>query len=105
MSKKENKMTAFMINGILKFNIDELVTFIEDNYPSVDISNIKKSYIHVQINGNDLDDILKKFIIEKVNELDEGGEEIEKIINENINIFFDVTNKTDDIYIVERTQN
>ena len=43
MSKKENKMTAFMINGILKFNIDELVTFIEDNYPSVDISNIKKS--------------------------------------------------------------
>ena len=105
MSKKENKMTAFMINGILKFNIDELVTFIEDNYPSVDISNIKKSYIHVQINGNDLDDILKKFIIEKVNELDEGGEKIEKIINENINIFFDVTNKTDDIYIVERTQN
>lgn len=105
MSKKENKMTAFMINGILKFNIDELVTFIEDNYPSVDISNIKKSYIHVQINGNDLDDILKKFIIEKVNELDEGGEKVEKIINENINIFFDVTNKTDDIYIVERTQN
>ena len=51
---KTKKMNAFMLNDIIKFNIDELVTFIEDNYPSVDISNIRKSYIYVEPNGNNL---------------------------------------------------
>ena len=67
MSTKNNKrMNAFMINDLLKFNIDELVTFIEDNYPSVDISNIKRTYIHVEPNGNDLNKILINFVISKI---------------------------------------
>ena len=102
---KESKMNAFMLNDIIKFNIDELVTFIEDNYPSADISNIRKTYIYLEPNGNNLDDILKKFIINKVNELDEGGDEVETCINENIDIFFDVTEKSEGIYIIERMKN
>ena len=106
MSKKSDKrMNAFMINDLLKFNIDELVTFIEDNYPSVDISNIKRTYIHVEPNSNNLDTILINFIITKVNELNEGGEEIEECIKDNIDIFFDITKKTDDVYIVEKMTN
>jgi len=100
--KKKKKMHAYMLNDIITFNIDELVTHIEDNYPSADIYNIKRTYFHLQPNGNDLNDILSSFLINKVNELDEGGDEIEKLIKENINIFFDITNKTDDILIIER---
>ena len=106
MSTKNNKrMNAFMINDLLKFNIDELVTFIEDNYPSVDISNIKRTYIHVEPNGNDLDKILINFVISKIDEINEGGDKVNECINENIDIFFDITKKTDDVYIVERMTN
>ena len=106
MSKKSDKrMNAFMINDLLKFNIDELVTFIEDNYPSVDISNVKRTYIHVELNNNDLNNILINFVISKINELNEGGDEVEECIKENIDIFFDITNKTDDVYIVEKMIN
>ena len=101
-NKKDKRMNAFMINDLLKFNIDELVTFIEDNYSSVDISNIKRTYIHVEPNGNDLNNILINFVISKINELNEGGDEIEECIKDNVDIFFDITKKTDDVYIVER---
>ena len=102
---KTNKMNAFMLNDIIKFNIDELVTFIEDNYPSVDMYNVKKTYVHVQPNGHSLNDILIKFIINKVNEMGEGGDDVESCIKNNINIFFDITEKSDDVYIVERMTN
>ena len=106
MSKKNDKrMNAFMINDLLKFNIDELVTFIEDNYPSVDISNIKRTYIHIEPNSNDLNNILINFVISKINDLNEGGDEVEECIKENIDIFFDVTKKSDNVYIVERMLN
>ena len=106
MSKKSDKrMNAFMINDLLKFNIDELVTFIEDNYPSVDISNIKRTYIHIEPNGNNLDNILINFVIAKVNDLNEGGDDVEECIKDNIDIFFDITKKTDDVYIVEKMTN
>lgn len=101
---KNKKIHAFMLNDIINFNIDELVTHIEDNYPSADIYNIKRTYFHLQPNGNNLDDILSSFIINKVNELNEGGDEIEELIKNNIDIFFDITNKTDDIYIIERME-
>ena len=99
---KNEKIHAFMLNDIINFNIDELVTHIEDNYPSADIYNIKRTYFHLQPNGNNLNNILSSFLVAKVNELNEGGEDVEKLINENINIFFDVTNKTDEIFIIER---
>ena len=102
---KAKKMNAFMLNDIIKFNIDELVTFIEDNYPSIDISNIRKSYIYVEPNGNNLENVLKRFIISKVDELGEGGDDIESSINENIDIFFDITEKSEGLYIVERMKN
>ena len=95
-----------MINDLLKFNIDELVTFIEDNYPSVDISNIKRTYIHIEPNSNNLNDILINFVISKVNDINEGEDkEVEECIKENIDIFFDITKKTDDVYIVEKMAN
>ena len=101
---KNKKIHAFMLNNIINFNIDELVTHIEDNYPSADIYNIKRTYFHLQPNGNDLNDILSSFLIDKVNELNEGGEEVETLIRDNINIFFDITDKSDNIYIIERME-
>ena len=104
-TKSDKRMNAFMINDLLKFNIDELVTFIEDNYPSVDISNVKRTYIHVEPNSNKLDEILINFVVNKINEINEGGDEVEECIKDNIDIFFDITKKTDDVYIVEKMAN
>lgn len=103
MSKKQ-KMDAFMINDLLKFNIDELVTFIEENYPSVDIFNIKRTYVHIQPNGSKIEQILINFIINKINELGEGGDDITECVNNNIDIFFDITPKSNnEVFIIERT--
>lgn len=104
---KDKKLHAFMLNDIIDFNIDELVTFIEDNYSSIDIFNIKKNYIHVQPNGQNLDSVLVNFIVEKITELGEEGdiEDLPEMITENIDRFFDITNKSDEVVIVERMQN
>lgn len=107
MSKKNtksDKLYAFMINDLLDFNIDELVTFIEDEYPSCDIYNVKKRYIHIQPNGIDLNKILINFILQKLNDTNEKSDEAEKCIKENINIFFDITDKSDGVYIVEKME-
>lgn len=103
--KNKDKLYAFMLNDLINFNIDELVTYIEDNYPGVDIYNIKRSYIHIQPNGSDINEILINFIISKVNDLNEGGDDIEKCIKKYIDVFFDITNKSDDVYIIEKMEN
>ena len=101
-SMKKDKLYAFMINDLINFNIDELVTFIEDEFPSCDIYNVKRNYIHIQPNGSDIKKILSDFIISKV---DEKNSEVEKCIIENIDVFFDITNKTDDVFIIEKMEN
>lgn len=102
---KNKKIHAFMLNDIITYNIDELVTHIEDNYPSADIYNVKRTYFYLQLNGNDINEILSSFLINKVNEINEGGEDVESLIKDNINIFFDITLKHDDIYIIEKMEN
>ena len=99
------KLNAYMINSIIKFNIDELVTYLEDNHPTMDIYNVKRTYIHVQPNGGDLENALAQFIIDKLNDMDEGGNDIENTVRSYIEVFFDITRKNDDVYIVERMEN
>lgn len=103
MNKKDKRMLAFMLNDKLKFNINELVSYIEDNYSSMDIFNIRKNYIYVQPNGESLESILEKFIQEQAIRIDEYNDDIALSINENVTtIFFDITKKDDTTYIIER---
>lgn len=102
---KDKKLHAFMLNDVIDFNIDELVTYIEDNCPSIDIFNIKKNYVHIQQNGQDLNKVLTEFICEKVTDAGEEVDDLEELVSDNLDRFFDITDKSDDIVIVERMQN
>lgn len=102
---KDKKLYAFMVNDAINFNIDELVTYLEDNYPGMDLSNIKKNYIYVQPNGGDLNKALVSFIVEKVTEINEDIENLDEVVTENLSRFFELTEKKNDIIIVERATN
>lgn len=98
---KDNKLYAFMLNDAIDFNIDELVTFLEDNYSGMDLSNIKKNYLYVEPNGGDLEAALADFIIQKVKETEEEVDNLDEVVTENISSFFELTYKKNDIVIVD----
>ena len=95
---------AFLINDALDISISDLCRYIEQNYQSVDCCVIRKNYTHLSMNGCDIKDILTNYVYEKIKSLDDYKDDdydYLKIIDENLDIFFDVTDREDDVVVVE----
>lgn len=88
MTQELNDRTiAFLLNDKLDFSMYDLCRYIEEEYKTVDIYNIKKKYIQISDDhSNVLNDMLSNFILNKLNEVNEDLPNI----NENIDVFFDV---------------
>lgn len=103
MEAINEKMYSFLLKDKLNLSIYDMCRYIEENYPSVDIYNIKKNYVHIQPNNNKIDDMLISYICHEIYNIleDEMEEDIETLVRDNLQIFFEITDKEDGIVIVE----
>lgn len=92
MEELSNKTLAFLLNENLNFTMFDLCRYIEDEYRSIDVYNIKKKYIQISNQTESVViDILSKFILAKLKEVDETINTELDVISENIDIFFDLS--------------
>lgn len=90
MTELNNTTLAFLLNEKLEFSMFDLCRYIEDEFKSIDIYNIKKKFIQISDQSEDtINNILSKFIKTKFEECDESMDE--SVITENIDVFFDIS--------------
>lgn len=104
MQELNNRTLAFLLNDKLSFSMYDLCRFIEDEYKSVDVYNIKKNFIQISNQSNDnINDIVSSFILNKIKEVDDSVNDLD-LITENIDVFFDITlDQSNDSITIERS--
>lgn len=103
MAELNSTTLAFLLNEKLDFTMFDFCRYIEDEFKSIDVYNIKKRYIQISNQTEDMiNNILSKFIKTKFEENNETIED-ESVITENIDVFFDVSvDKSNDSITIER---
>ena len=101
------RTTAFLIRSRLNYTIFDLCRYLDDECKGVDCNDIRKQFVSVSTNGMDMPSVLTRFVMSEINRsLDRETEipdvaDLNSAIKDNIDIFFDITEDSDDLVFIE----
>lgn len=104
MQELNNRTLAFLLNDKLDFTMFDLCRYIEEEYKSIDVYTIKKKFIQISNNFNNIiNNLLSNFILHEIKKADDSIDDLD-LISENMDVFFDITvDKSNDSITIERS--
>lgn len=97
----DNRALLYKLKSDLNLNMIDLWNYIREKHlSSIDCEGVKKKYIYLRLDGADPEDVLIHFLMQESDIVEERSYNIFK---DNLDIFFDITEKEEDSIIIELT--
>lgn len=100
----DERTLAFLICDGLDITISDLCRYIDYNSYSIDICTVRKNYVQIQLNGNNIYDILNSYIYDKLSKVEGINMEdcdYRSVISDNFDIFFNLSESDNDVITIE----
>ena len=95
---------AFLINGGIDISIYDLCRYITANYQTIECYDIRKNFTNLSLNGCDIEEVLCSYLkntITNIEDYTDDDYDYDHLVRTNLDVFFDITEKDNDIVSVE----